>query len=60
MDQIDWRSAAVGVALLPLSWLASELWKARKSVVKPNPSRVPYKVTTCYKVIEKIVQQVLQ
>ena len=54
MDQIDWRSAAAGAALLPLSWLAAELWKARTNVVKPNTSRVSYKVTTCYKLLGKV------
>lgn len=60
MERIDWRSAAVGAALLPLSWLAATLWKARKSVIKPNTSRVPYKVKTCHKPLRKFVQQLLQ
>lgn len=43
-QQLDWASLACGAALLPLSWLASQLWQARKNRVTPNRSAGGHKV----------------
>ncbi|KAL0021902.1 hypothetical protein WJX79_001281 [Trebouxia sp. C0005] len=42
--QVDWTSVACGAALLPLSWLASQLWQARTNSVKTSKRRGENKV----------------
>ncbi|KAL0054628.1 hypothetical protein WJX82_000172 [Trebouxia sp. C0006] len=42
--QLDWASVACGAALLPLSWLASQLWQARNNSVKTSRRRGENKV----------------